>query len=284
MFFDIIKVIILGIVEGITEWLPISSTGHLILIEEFLTVNNMSSDFYPVFMYVIQFAAILAVIVYYFSRLWPFGKSKSSEEKKNIWHTWFLVLIGVIPAGVFGLVLDDWLDKLLTDSGAKCFVVAGALILYGILFIIIERLRKGKENRISSISDMPYLTALYIGLFQVLSIIPGTSRSGSTILGAMTLGVSRTAAAEFSFFMSIPVMVGVSLLKSGKFALACVGGEAAVSGNELILLLVGCLVAFIVSLAAIRFLMDFVKRHSFEAFGWYRIIVGALVLIYFAVK
>ncbi|MDY3846042.1 MAG: undecaprenyl-diphosphate phosphatase [Eubacteriales bacterium] len=286
MFFDILKVILIGIVEGITEWLPVSSTGHMILVEDFLKIDNMSENFYPVFLYVIQLGAILAVIFYYFSRLNPFSGKKTDEEKKSTWNLWGKVLIGIIPAGIFGVLLDDWLDEKLIGGGIKCYVVATALIVYGILFIVIERIRKGKSDKFVSVDDISWFTALKIGFFQVLSIIPGTSRSGSTILGGMSLGVSRTASAEFSFFMSIPIMFGVSLLKTGKYAIKSFEGVEGfgVTGNEIILLLIGCIVAFVVSLIAIKFLMDFVKRHSFEVFGWYRIAIGLFVFIYFAVR
>ena len=286
MFFDILKVILIGIIEGITEWLPVSSTGHMILIEDLLKVENMSDNFYPVFLYVIQLGAILAVIFYYFSRLNPFSSKKTEEQKKSTWNLWGKVLIGIIPAGIFGVLLDDWLDQKLIGGGIKCYVVATALIVYGVLFIVIERIRKGREYKYASVDDISWFTALKIGCFQVLSIIPGTSRSGSTILGGMSLGVSRTASAEFSFFMSIPIMFGVSLLKTGKYAIKSIEGVEGygVTANEIILLLVGCAVAFAVSLIAIKFLMEFVKRHSFEVFGWYRIAVGLIVFIYFAVR
>ncbi len=286
MFFDILKVILIGIIEGITEWLPVSSTGHMILIEDLLKVENMSDNFYPVFLYVIQLGAILAVIFYYFSRLNPFSSKKTEEQKKSTWNLWGKVLIGIIPAGIFGVLLDDWLDQKLIGGGIKCYVVATALIVYGVLFIVIERIRKGREYKYASVDDISWFTALKIGCFQVLSIIPGTSRSGSTILGGMSLGVSRTASAEFSFFMSIPIMFGVSLLKTGKYAIKSMEGVEGygVTANEIILLLVGCAVAFAVSLIAIKFLMEFVKRHSFEVFGWYRIAVGLIVFIYFAVR
>lgn len=286
MFFDILKVILIGIIEGITEWLPVSSTGHMILIEDLLKVENMSENFYPVFLYVIQLGAILAVIFYYFSRLNPFSSKKTEEQKKSTWNLWGKVLIGIIPAGIFGVLLDDWLDQKLIGGGIKCYVVATALIVYGVLFIVIERIRKGREYKYASVDDISWFTALKIGCFQVLSIIPGTSRSGSTILGGMSLGVSRTASAEFSFFMSIPIMFGVSLLKTGKYAIKSMEGVEGygVTANEIILLLVGCAVAFAVSLIAIKFLMEFVKRHSFEVFGWYRIAVGLIVFIYFAVR
>lgn len=284
MLLDILKVILIGIVEGITEWLPVSSTGHMILVEELFSIENMSDNFYPVFLYVIQLGAILAVIFYYFSRLNPFSRKKSAEEKRSTWNMWLLVLIGVVPAAVAGVLLDDWLDEKLINGGIKCYVVAIALIVYGVLFIVIERLRKGRSNKIELAENLDKPTAVKIGLFQVLSIIPGTSRSGSTILGGMSLGVSRTAAAEFSFFMSIPIMFGVSLLKTGKYAVKSISGEAGygVTSNEVILLLIGCAVAFVVSLLTIKFLMDYVKKHSFELFGWYRIAIGFIVILYFS--
>ena len=281
---EYLKVILIGIVEGITEWLPVSSTGHMILVEKIFPLTMMSENFYNMFLYVIQLAAILAVVVFFFGRLWPFSKRKTSAERKSIWRTWLFVLIGVVPAAVIGLLLDDWIDDTIVNSDIGPFVIAAALIVYGIIYIVMERFRKAKENRVQTLDDLTWKQALAIGLFQCLSIIPGTSRSGSTILGGMTLGVSRVAAAEYSFFMAIPIMVGVSLLKVGKYALHAVEGAVGYTptGTEIGLLIVGSLVAFAVSLICIRFLMDFVRRHSFEAFGWYRIALGLLVILYFS--
>ncbi len=263
----------IGIVEGITEWLPISSTGHMLLLDEILQLKNhgVSAAFYDFFIVAIQLGAVLAVVVLYFGKLNPFSPKKTVQEKKNTWRTWLLVLIGILPAALIGIPLDDWLEENLYHFP----VIAAALIIYGILFIVIERLRKGKENRVESIESMSFKTALMIGCFQVLSLIPGTSRSGSTILGGMILGVSRTAAAEFSFFMALPVMLGASLIRGLKFVLE----GAVITTLEIWVLLVGVVIAFAVSLIAIRFLMNFVKKHSFEVFGWYRIALGLLVLI-----
>ena len=280
---EYLKAILIGIVEGITEWLPVSSTGHMILVEKIFPFKEMSAEFRDVFLYVIQLAAILAVVVFFFERLWPFSSKKTKAEKKNTWRIWLLVLIGVVPAAVIGLLLDDWIDETVVSSAIGPFVIAAALIVYGIIYIIMERTRGNKESRVQTLDDLSWKQALTIGLFQCLSIIPGTSRSGSTILGGMALGVSRVAAAEYSFFMAIPVMVGVSVLKVGKYTLHAVEGLPgyAPTGTEIGLLIVGSVVAFAVSLVCIRFLMDFVRRHSFEVFGWYRIALGLLVILYF---
>ena len=282
---EYLKVILIGIVEGITEWLPVSSTGHMILFERLLPLEMMSPSFYSMFLYVIQLAAILAVACFFFHRLNPFSRRKSKAETKNTWRIWLLVLIGIIPAGVVGVALDDLIDEYVVASDFGPFVVAATLILYGILYVVLERARKNKPFAVGDITDLTPRQALYIGLFQCLSIIPGTSRSGSTILGGMALGVSRVAAAEYSFFMAIPIMAGMSLLKVGKYALRALEGVEgyACTGTELGLLLVGSLVAFLVSFMCIRFLMDFVRRHSFEVFGWYRIALGFLVILYFSI-
>ncbi len=274
-FLEILKVVFLGIIEGITEWLPISSTGHMILVDEFIKLQ-VSENFKELFLVVIQLGAILAVPVVFWKKLFPFGKSKSEDEKKRIWSLWFKVAIGVVPAVVLGLLLDDLLDKYLYNY----VVVSVALVVYGVAFILIERLRRNKEYRIDSVYDISYRDALIIGAYQTLSLIPGTSRSGSTILGGMLTGVSRTASAEFSFFMAIPVMLGASGLKVLKFI---AGGYTATS-LEICLLLIGILVSFVVSLVVIEFLMSFVKKHSFSAFGIYRIVLGAVVLAYFIAK
>lgn len=277
-FFELLKAIFLGIVEGITEWLPISSTGHMILVDEFLTLN-VSDAFKEMFFVVIQLGAIMAVPVLFFNKLNPFSKSKSQAERKSTLSLWAKVIVGVIPAAVIGLIFDDILEEYLYTP----WVISIALIVYGVAFIIIERL-KSKSNsshfRVENVEDLTYKDALTIGAFQVLSLIPGTSRSGSTILGGMLTGVSRVASAEFSFFMAIPVMLGASLLKIAKFLL---GGFEATS-TEILILLVGIAVSFIVSLVVIKFLMDFVKRHSFAAFGIYRIALGAAVIVYFISK
>ena len=272
---EFLKAIILGIVEGITEWLPISSTGHMILLDEFIKLN-VSDEFKEMFLVVIQLGAICAVPVFFFEKLNPFSKKKSEYEKKRTLGLWGKVIVGVIPAAALGLLLDDLLDKYLYNY----ITVSITLIIYGILFIVVEKLKKGKEYRINDVYDITYKDALLIGSFQVLSLIPGTSRSGSTILGGMLTGVSRTASAEFSFFMAIPVMLGASLLKVVKFAVSGVS----VSGLEISLLLVGIAVSFLVSILAIKFLMDFVKRHSFSPFGVYRIVLGIVVVAYFLIK
>ena len=269
---EFLKAVLVGIVEGITEWLPISSTGHMILVDEFVKLK-VSEEFLSLFLVVIQLGAILAVPVFFFDKLNPWSKKKSEEEKKATWSLFGKVIVGVLPAAVLGFLLDDFLDAHLMNY----IVVAAALIVYGILFIVIEKKRKGKAFRVETVDDLSYKDALVIGAYQVLSLVPGTSRSGSTILGGMLHGVSRTAAAEFSFFMAIPIMLGASGLKVLKFILA---GFTA-SGLEIGLLFVGIAVSFIVSLLTIRFLMDFVKRHDFKPFGIYRIVLGALVLLYF---
>ena len=274
-FIEILKVIFLGIVEGITEWLPISSTGHMILVDEFLRLN-VSDGFKEMFFVVIQLGAILAVPVIFWKKLFPFSKNSTGEEKRQIWSLWFKVVVGVLPAAVLGLLLDDFLDEHLYNF----VVVAIALVVYGVAFILVEKFKKDKEYRIESVYDITYKDALIIGAYQVLSLIPGTSRSGSTILGGMLTGVSRTAAAEFSFFLAIPVMAGASALKVLKFVME---GFTATS-LELLLLAVGILVSFLVSLVVIEFLMSFVKKHSFKAFGIYRIALGALVIVYFLTK
>ncbi len=285
MFWEYIKVFLIAVVEGITEWLPVSSTGHMILLENILPLQAMGEKFYSMFLYVIQFAAILAVVVYFFGKLNPFSKKKTKTEQNATWRMWLMVLIGVIPAAVIGLLLDEWVDENIIRSSFGTYIVAAMLILYGILYIVIERRRKTTKFRVSEIEQLTVKDALFIGLFQCLSIIPGTSRSGSTILGGMIFGVSRAASAEYSFFMAIPIMAGVSLLKVGNFALKTAAAEPGYtcSNNEIGLLIFGAVVAFLVSLVCIRFLMDFVRRHSFEAFGWYRILLGLLVLGYFGI-
>lgn len=282
---EYLKVFLIAIVEGITEWLPVSSTGHMILLENLMPLQAMSPNFYSMFLYVIQFAAILAVIVYFFFRLNPFSPQKSGEDKKATWRIWKTVLIGVLPAAAIGLLLDDWIDKHIVQSNFGTYIVAAMLIVYGVLYIVIERRKTRSGFRIASLEQFTWKDALLIGLFQCLSIIPGTSRSGSTILGGMVLGVSRGASAEYSFFMAIPIMAGVSLLKVSKYVLSSLGGEAGYTctGDEIGLLAFGAVIAFTVSLICIRFLMDFVRRHSFEAFGWYRVVLGALVLLYFGI-
>ncbi len=273
--FEILKAILFGIVEGITEWLPVSSTGHMILLNEFLRLD-VSDEFWEMFEVVIQLGAILAVVVLFFQKLNPFAPSKSADEKKGTWSLWFKVIVAIIPSGLVGILLDDWFN----EHFYNYLVVAVALIVYGVAFIVIEKIRKPQDAIADTTDRITYKEALLIGAFQILAIIPGTSRSGSTILGAMLFGLSRTAAAEFSFFMAIPTMLGASAVKVLKFA----SSGVAVSVNEWIILAVGCAVAFAVSLAAIKYLMDYVKRHSFSAFGVYRIILGAVVIAYFFIK
>ena len=270
---DMLRTFIMGLVEGISEWLPISSTGHMILVKEFMGGNNSfvnNAGFFDLYLYVIQFGAILAVVTLYFKKLNPFAPSKSKKEKKDTWSMWFKVIVGCLPAAVIGLALDSVMEKI-----ENWMVVSAMLIVYGVAFIIVEKIRK--KTVVEDMDGMSYKTALLIGAFQVLSIIPGTSRSGATILGAMLLGCSRGVAAEFSFFMAIPIMVGVSLLKIAKFVLE----GLTMSTHEISVLLVGMAVAYIVSVIAIKFLVNFVKKHDFKAFGVYRIVLGALVIAYF---
>ena len=275
-FLEILKAILIGIVQGITEWLPVSSTGHMILLNEFIKLD-VSEAFFELFEVVIQFGSILAVIILFFDKLNPFSKKKDGEMKKKTWTLWLKVIVAVLPAAIIGLPLDDWFQAHFYNYIA----VSVALIVYGVLFIVIERRNKNKPKKYEDVYDIDYPTALKIGCFQVLSIIPGTSRSGSTILGASLVGVSRTAAAEFSFFMAIPVMLGASAYKVLKYIVK-VG--VALTSTKIIVLIVGTLTAFLVSVAVIKFLMDFVRKHSFESFGWYRIALGTVVIIYFLIK
>lgn len=272
---EILKAIVIGIVEGVTEWLPVSSTGHMILVDELVKLN-VSDAFLEMFLVVIQLGAICAVPVLFWDRLFPFSKSKSQEQKKSTFGIWGKVIIGAIPAAALGLLLDDLLDKYLYSY----IVVAIALIVYGVGFIIVEKIKAEKDFAINSVEDMTYIDALKIGAFQCLSLVPGTSRSGSTILGGMICNVSRSASAEFSFFMAIPIMLGASGLKLLKFILEGVTA----SWEEILLLFVGMVVSFLVSFFVIRFLMDFVKRNSFKIFGIYRIALGAIVIVYFVIK
>ncbi len=292
---EMLKVIILGIVEGITEWLPISSTGHMILVEEFIELD-VRPEFLEMFRVVIQLGAIMAVVVLYWDRLWPFhlkrnngrswfvnrcqgGAGKKLQDFADSYIDmgkivlWLKILVSCLPAMVFGLLLDDWMDEHLYNY----VVVAIALIVYGVLFIVIENYNKKRQPKMTKLKQISFLTALYIGMFQVLALIPGTSRSGSTIIGGILLGTSRELAAEFTFFLAIPVMAGASLLKLIKFGFAF-------ESQEIAILLVGMVVAFLVSILAIRFLMGYIKKHDFKAFGWYRIVLGILVLGYFAVQ
>ncbi len=271
---ELLKAVLFGIVEGITEWLPVSSTGHLILLNEFVTLQ-MSEAFNSMFDVVIQLGAILAVIVLFFYKLNPFASGKTVDEKKQTWSLWFKVVAAIIPSGVMGVLLDDWMDAHLHNGT----VVSIALILYGIAFILVERRNQGRYAKaIDNVHDIDCKTALIIGLFQCLSLVPGTSRSGSTILGAILIGVGRSAGAEFSFFMAIPTMLGASAIKGLKFLLS--GVQA--TGTEIGVLVVGSIVSFVVSLLVIRGLMEYVRKHSFSVFGVYRIILGVVVLAYFA--
>lgn len=275
IFLEIIKSIILGVIEGITEWLPVSSTGHMIIVDEFLRLD-VSDGFKEMFLVVIQLGAIAAVPVLFWDRLFPFSKKKSNSEQKRTLHLWGKVIVGAVPAAIIGVLLDDFFDTYFYNY----VVVAAALIVYGILFVVIEKLNKGTRYRVECAEDLSYKDALRIGAFQVLSLIPGTSRSGSTIIGGMLTGVSRVASAEFSFFMAIPIMLGASGLKVVKFLL----DGFTVSGEEIALLAVGILVSFLVSLFSIKFLIEFVKRHDFTPFGVYRVVLGILVFGYFIIK
>ena len=272
---ELLKAMLFGIVEGVTEWLPISSTGHLILLNEFITLN-VSDEFRSMFDVVIQLGAILAVIVLFFHKLNPFSPTKSEGEKKQTWQLWFKVIAAIIPSGIVGVLFDDWMEAHFHNAT----VVSIALIVYGVAFILVERrnARRVGGKTVEDVYAIDYKTALLIGCFQCLSLIPGTSRSGSTILGAILIGVGRSAGAEFSFFMAIPTMLGASAIKGLKFLLSGV----AATGTEIGVLIVGCVVSFVVSLLVIRGLMEYVRRHSFSAFGVYRIILGVVVLVYFA--
>lgn len=272
MFFaNIIKAAILGIIEGITEWLPISSTGHLILADQFIKLDA-STQFMSMFNVVIQLGAILAVVVLYFHKLNPFSPSKTTIEKKDTWTLWFKVVVACIPAIIIGLPLDDWLE----EHFHKFLPVAIVLIVYGIAFIIVEKRNKTKKPRCTTLNDFTYQAALLVGLFQVLALVPGTSRSGATILGAILIGASRFVATEFSFFLGIPVMFGASGLKIVKY----LAEGNSFKTEETIVLLVGTLVSFIVSVLAIKFLLNYLKKNDFTAFGWYRIILGVILIGY----
>ena len=272
---ELLKAVLFGIVEGVTEWLPISSTGHLILLNEFITLN-VSDEFRSMFDVVIQLGAILAVIVLFFHKLNPFSPRKTEGEKKQTWQLWFKVIAAIIPSGIVGVLFDDWMEAHFHNAT----VVSIALIVYGVAFILVERRndRRVGGKTVEDVYAIDYKTALLIGCFQCLSLIPGTSRSGSTILGAILIGVGRSAGAEFSFFMAIPTMLGASAIKGLKFLLSGVTA----TGTEIGVLIVGCVVSFLVSLLVIRGLMEYVRKHSFSAFGVYRIILGVVVLVYFA--
>lgn len=269
---ELIKVFILGVVEGITEWLPISSTGHMILVDEFIKLD-VSAEFLEMFLVVIQLGAILAVIFLYFDKLMPFDYRHGWKVKKDTFSMWFKIIFACLPAAVVGILFDDQLNELFYNP----LTVAIALIVFGIFFIFIENYNKGRSSKINSISEITYNTALIIGIFQLIAaIFPGTSRSGATIVGALLIGVSRTVAAEFTFFLAVPVMLGASLLKIVKFGFAF-------TSYELILLIFGMAVAFVVSMITIKFLMSYIKKHDFKVFGWYRIILGIIVLVYFMI-
>ncbi|MDO4796951.1 MAG: undecaprenyl-diphosphate phosphatase [Coriobacteriales bacterium] len=290
---ELLKAALFGLVEGITEWLPVSSTGHMLLLDQFVKLD-VSKDFWDMFLVVIQLGAILAVCVLFFHQLNPFSPSKSADQKRGTWRLWAQVVVACIPAAVIGIPLDDWMEEHLGSP----FVVAGALIAYGIAFIVIETIRGRKPSGshfaqqrkgalsltadadapVQSVQELGWGTALGIGVFQILSIVPGTSRSGSTIIGGLLLGCSRAVAAEFTFYLAIPVMLGASGLRLVKYFLK---GNTFAS-QELAILGVGCVVAFVVSMLAIRFLMGFVKKHDFKPFGWYRIVLGIVVILYFA--
>ena len=273
-FLEIIKAIILGIVEGITEWLPISSTGHMILVDEFLKLN-VSKEFMDMFLVVIQLGAIFAVILLYWKKIFPFKYDNGIKIEKDTFIMWIKIIVACLPAAIVGLLFDDKLNELFFNPTT----VAIMLILFGILFIVIENYNKGKKSNINSLAEITYTVAIMIGLFQLIAaIFPGTSRSGATIVGALLIGVSRTVAAEFTFFLAIPVMFGASALKLVKFGLDT---GFAMTGNELTILLVGMVVAFVVSILAIKFLMSYIKNNDFQVFGWYRIIFGIIVLAYF---
>lgn len=279
---EFLKALLFGIVEGITEWLPISSTGHMILLDEFVKLN-VSEEFWEMFLVVIQLGAILAVVVLFWDKIFPFGKKNNPEPvakegilswfKKDIWLLWFKILAACIPAAIVGLLFDELFEKYFYNGVS----VSLALIVFGVGFILIENRNQGKKGKINSLSEITYSTALIIGLFQLIAaIFPGTSRSGATILGALLIGVSRTTAAEFTFFLAIPVMLGASLLKLLKFGFSF-------SGSEAMILLAGMISAFLVSVLVIRFLMGYIKKHDFKIFGWYRIILGLIVLAYFGI-
>ena len=268
---EALKVIILGIVEGITEWLPISSTGHLILVEEFVKLN-FSQSYLDMFNVVIQLGAIMAVVVIYFHRLNPFSPKKTEKQKKMTLQLWVKVVIASIPAGVVGILFNDFIEEKFNNS----YVVATMLIVVGVLFIVIENRHKGRKPQITKISQMGVPVLIWIGVFQMLAMIPGTSRSGATIIGALALGVSRTAAADFTFFLAIPAMAGASLVKLRHFGFDF-------TGIELGLLLLGCVVSFVVSILAIKFLLKYIQNHDFKAFGYYPIVLGIIVFLYFGI-
>ncbi len=280
---EFLKAVLFGIVEGITEWLPISSTGHMILLDEFVKLD-VSEEFWEMFLVVIQLGAILAVVALFWNKIWPFGRKNNRHPagmtgflafcKKDVWMMWFKIVVACLPAAVVGILFDEFFESLFYNS----ICVAIALIVFGVGFILIENKNKGMRPKIRTLSDITFTTALIIGMFQLIAaIFPGTSRSGATILGALLIGVSRTVAAEFTFFLAIPVMLGASLLKVVKFG-------SSLTGNEVMVLATGMITAFLVSVAVIRFLMGYIKKHDFRVFGWYRIILGIVVLVYFGLS
>lgn len=280
---EFLKAVLFGIVEGITEWLPISSTGHMILLDEFVKLD-VTPEFWEMFLVVIQLGAILAVVVLFWNKIWPFGKKSNTHPaagsgllsycKKDIWVMWFKIITACLPAAVVGLLFDELFERLFYNS----ICVAVALIVFGIGFLLIENRNKGMRTKINSLSEITFQTAFVIGLFQLIAaVFPGTSRSGATILGALLIGVSRTVAAEFTFFLAIPVMLGASLLKLVKFGFSF-------SGTELMILAAGMATAFLVSVIVIRFLMGYIKKHDFKVFGWYRFVLGIVVLLYFGLR
>lgn len=274
-FLEILKVVFLGIVEGITEWLPISSTGHMLLVDEFITLKAVDEEFKEMFFILIQLGAILAVILLFWSKMWPFQFKDKSKPViiKDTFSIWFKVVVACIPGAIVTILFDDYVEAHFQTPP----VIAAALILYGIAFIVIEKWNKTKTPKVATLADITYKTALLIGLFQVLSIVPGTSRSGATIIGALLIGVSRVAAAEFTFFLAVPVMLGMSALKLLKFGFDFTGTEIAV-------LVLGMATAFVVSVLVIKFLMSYIKKKDFTVFGWYRIVLGAVILVYMLVK
>ena len=272
-FAEWLKAVFLGIVEGITEWLPISSTGHMILVDEFIHMN-ITEEFKALLLVVIQLGAILAVIVLYFKQLWPFSTKEKYFISRDKFSMWFKILAACIPAGVIGLLFDDAIDELLL----KPVVVAFTLVIYGVIFIVIEKSGIAQKNRVNEIAELTYRDALLIGVFQMLALVPGTSRSGATIIGGMLLGCARPVAAEFTFYLAVPVMAGASLIKTLKYGM---DNGFALRGNETLILVTGMIVAFLVSIVVIRFLMGYIRKHNFIVFGWYRIILGMIMLGYF---
>lgn len=277
-FLEFIKIVIFGIIEGITEWLPISSTGHLLLAEQFIKLN-VSQAFWDVFLVVIQLGAIMAVVLVFWNKIWPFTTDKETHYVKIPKIVlWLKIFVACIPAAIIGLLFEDAIDSVFYTEKTAPYTVGTTLVLYGILFIVIENYNKKREPQINSLATLTFKTAFFIGIFQLLALIPGTSRSGATIIGAILLGTSRPVAAEFTFYLAIPVMAGASLLKVVKF----ISDNGMFSGNEIVVLMIGCIAAFLVSFFVIKFLMDYIRKHDFKPFGWYRIAAGIVVLVYFS--